>query len=185
MRGSFVKLLDILEFIKIIFLSKLLGKSYLIQSLYLCREANIEKILNHYGVTIGINNKFKNMLTIDNFDGSFEKISIENNCYIGKSVFFDLANKIILHDDVVVSSGVSIITHADVGERLMKKYYQRVSKEVIIGKGSWIGANATILSGVEIGEFCVVAAGSVVTENVPDGCLVAGVPAVMKKKITE
>ncbi len=46
-----------------------------------------------------------------------------------------------------------------------------------IGDGSWIGANAVIVSGVTIGKNVVVAAGSVVTKNVPDYCVVAGNPA--------
>ena len=54
---------------------------------------------------------------------------------------------------------------------------------VIIGKDVWVGANSTILPGVTIGDFSVVAAGSVVTKDVPCGCVVAGVPAVVKKQI--
>jgi len=52
---------------------------------------------------------------------------------------------------------------------------------VVIGKDCWIGANSTILPGVTIGDFSVVAAGSVVTKNVPSGTMVAGNPAVVKK----
>lgn len=51
------------------------------------------------------------------------------------------------------------------------------TKPVVIGDDVWIGANAVVLPGVSIGCHCVVAAGAVVTKNVPDGSLVAGVPA--------
>ena len=47
----------------------------------------------------------------------------------------------------------------------------------------WIGANAVILSGVHIGNHCVVAAGAVVTKDVPPHSLVAGVPAKIIKQI--
>lgn len=49
--------------------------------------------------------------------------------------------------------------------------------DTYIGKNCVIGTNSTILPGVRIGDNCVVAAGSIVTKDVPDGCLVAGNPA--------
>ena len=51
------------------------------------------------------------------------------------------------------------------------------NEEIIIGAHVWIGAGAMILKGVHIGDGAVVAAGSVVTKDIPSGCLVAGVPA--------
>ena len=55
---------------------------------------------------------------------------------------------------------------------------------VIIDDDVWIGANAVVLPGVHIGRHSVVAAGAVVTHDVPDGCVVAGVPAEVKKRLT-
>lgn len=57
------------------------------------------------------------------------------------------------------------------------------TKPVVIGDDVWIGANAVILPGVTIGSHCVVAAGAVVTKDVPDNCVVGGVPAKLIKKI--
>ncbi len=54
---------------------------------------------------------------------------------------------------------------------------------VTIEDDVWIGANAVVLPGVTIGRHSVVAAGAVVTQDVPEGSLVAGVPAVVKKRI--
>ncbi len=54
---------------------------------------------------------------------------------------------------------------------------------VTIEDDVWVGANAVILPGVTIGEHCVVAAGAVVTKDVPPHSLVAGVPAIVIKKI--
>ena len=51
------------------------------------------------------------------------------------------------------------------------------TKPVVIGDDVWIGANAVILPGVTIGPHSVVAAGAVVTRDVPPGCVVGGVPA--------
>ena len=52
-----------------------------------------------------------------------------------------------------------------------------IAKPVTIGNDVWIGANVVILPGVNIGNNVVVAAGAVVTKDVPDNCLVGGVPA--------
>ena len=57
------------------------------------------------------------------------------------------------------------------------------TKPVVIGDDVWIGTNAVILPGVTIGSHCVVAAGAVVTKDVPDHTLVGGVPAKVIKNI--
>lgn len=54
---------------------------------------------------------------------------------------------------------------------------------ITIGSGTWIGANVTILGGVTIGEGSVIAAGSVVTRDVEPHSMVAGVPAVFKRRL--
>ena len=55
--------------------------------------------------------------------------------------------------------------------------------QVVIGDDVWIGANAVVLPNVSIGRHCVIAAGAVVTKDVPDGCVVAGIPAKIKKRL--
>jgi len=55
--------------------------------------------------------------------------------------------------------------------------------QVVIGDDVWIGANAVVLPNVSIGRHCVIAAGAVVTKDVPDGCVVAGVPAKIIKRL--
>ena len=57
------------------------------------------------------------------------------------------------------------------------------TKPVVISDDVWIGANAVILPGVTIGRHVVVAAGAVVTKDVPDNCVVGGVPAKVIKEI--
>ncbi len=58
------------------------------------------------------------------------------------------------------------------------------TKSVVISDDVWIGANAVILPGVTIGHHAVVAAGAVVTNDVPDNCVVAGVPAKITKDLS-
>ena len=55
--------------------------------------------------------------------------------------------------------------------------------QVVIGDDVWIGANAVVLPNVSIGCHSVIAAGAVVTKDVPDGCVVAGVPAKIIKRL--
>lgn len=54
-----------------------------------------------------------------------------------------------------------------------------------IGDNCWFGANVSVMQGVTIGPGCVIAAGSVVTKDIPENCLVAGVPATIKKRINK
>lgn len=146
-------------------------------------------LLKRYGATIGNNVNFKDCIQIDNASGdqdargNFSNLAIGNRCYIGKGVFFDLPDQIILEDEVIISAGVKILTHADCGERVMSQWYPRKRSRVVIGYGTWIGASANILCGVELGKCCVIAAGSVVTESFPDYSVVAGVPAKLIKRL--
>lgn len=59
------------------------------------------------------------------------------------------------------------------------------AKPVVIGDDVWIGGNVTILPGVTIGNNVVIAAGAVVTKDVPDNCVVGGVPAKIIKDIPD
>lgn len=56
---------------------------------------------------------------------------------------------------------------------------------ITVGDNCWFGANVSVMPGVTIGSGCVIAAGSVVTADVPDNSMVAGVPATIKKKISQ
>ena len=59
------------------------------------------------------------------------------------------------------------------------------AKPIRVGDNCWFGANVSVMPGVTIGSGCVIAAGSVVTTDLPDNSLAAGVPAVVKKRIEQ
>lgn len=108
---------------------------------------------------------------------------------IGKNVFINTAcvftdlGGITLEDNVLLAPRVNIIT---VNHPTAPKTRRGVIvKPVIIKQNAWIGAGATILPGVTVGENAIVAAGSVVTKDVPENTIVAGVPAKIIKMIDE
>lgn len=56
---------------------------------------------------------------------------------------------------------------------------------ITIGEDCWLGGNVTLIPGITIGNRCIIAAGSVVTKDVPDDCLVAGNPATIKRRLNQ
>lgn len=85
-------------------------------------------------------------------------------------------------DDTLIGPGVRIISYqhqyaSDTAIRLQPT----IAIPIHIGRDCWLGANCVILAGVSIGDGAVVAAGAVVTKDVPPLTIVAGVPAVIKK----
>lgn len=89
--------------------------------------------------------------------------------------------------------GVEIGDNALIGQQVViatlnhdlnpEKRADMIPAKVTIGKNAWVGAHATILAGVSIGENSVVAAGAVVTKDVPPNTVVGGVPAKIIKSI--
>ncbi len=82
---------------------------------------------------------------------------------------------ITLEDDVFIGPQVQLVTenHPEEPSKRRNVY----AKPITIKQGAWIGAGAIILPGVTIGKHSIVAAGAVVTKNVPNDTIVAGTPA--------
>ncbi|MEO0540566.1 MAG: acyltransferase [Cyanobacteria bacterium P01_A01_bin.105] len=105
-------------------------------------------------------------------------------CQVNRGCYFDFTDPITFADDVVVGHGVTFVTaeHAMGGpERRAGRAV--VGRPITVQAGVWIGANALILPGVTIHEGAVVAAGAVVTKDVPANALVAGVPARLVRQL--
>lgn len=117
--------------------------------------------------------------------GSYQNLWMHENAEIERGCLLLAKDRIELGENTTLAYGVTILTHADPNgpKNRLSKLYPPKQAPVIIGRDCWIGANATILPGVTIGEGSVVAAGSVVTKDVPPHSMVAGVPAMVKKEI--
>jgi acetyltransferase-like isoleucine patch superfamily enzyme len=105
-----------------------------------------------------------------------ENIRVGRNIFINQNcTMYDLGG-IDIADDVMIGPNVSIITSGHPIERSQRRAMV-IAKPIVIGRNVWIAAGATIIGGVIVGENSVVAAGSVVTRDVPPNNLVGGNPA--------
>lgn len=114
-------------------------------------------------------------------------INYGKNTRIGKNVFinFDCVfldlGGITIDDNVLIAPKVNLLSE---GHPVAPAERQSlVPGKIHIKKNAWIGANATILPGVTIGENSIVAAGAVVSKDVPDNTIVGGIPATIIKSI--
>ncbi len=95
-------------------------------------------------------------------------------------VFLDLGG-ITIEDNVMIAPKVSLLTEGH--PTSIEDRNSLIPKPIHLKNNTWIGANATILPGVTIGENSIVAAGAVVTVDVPPNTIVGGVPAKFIKNI--
>jgi acetyltransferase-like isoleucine patch superfamily enzyme len=106
-------------------------------------------------------------------------LSVGKDCFLGDECLIDLAEAVSLEDQVTLAERVLVLTHTNVGYRdhPLQRQFPPMAAAVVVEAGSFVGAGVTLLPGVHVGRGSFVAAGSVVTEDVPPATLVAGVPA--------
>lgn len=110
-------------------------------------------------------------------------IHLGENVFINNCCTFLDGALITIGDYTLIGPNVQIYTPQHPMGYMERRITQEYAYPVTIGKDCWIGGGAIICPGVTIGDRCIVAAGSVVTRDVPDDSLVAGNPAVLKKKL--
>lgn len=108
-------------------------------------------------------------------------IQIGKNVFVNHACTFLDMGGITVEDDVLIGPKVNLITESHPLDPANRKAV--ASKPIVVKRNAWIGAAATILPGVTIGENSVVAAGAVVTSDVPPNTVVGGVPAKVIKSI--
>ena len=142
---------------------------------YSAQYAHLKKMLGSVGERVWISKTFgcdcgKNIFIGDDFTGNFNLTILDiREVYIG--------NHVMIGPNTLITT---------VGHPLSPKArrgYMAKAAPVRIGNDVWIGGNVTILPGVTIGNNVVVAAGAVVTKDVPDNSLIGGVPARLIREI--
>ena len=108
------------------------------------------------------------------------RVKLGKNITINKGATFLSAGIIEIEDDVLIGPDVKIAT---VNHDLVDRHHKFYFKKVVIKKNAWICMGAIICPGVTIGENSVVAAGAVVTKDVPDNVVVGGNPAKVIKHL--
>lgn len=113
-----------------------------------------------------------------------QEIRVGQNVFINQNcTFYDLGG-LDIADDVMIGPNVSIITAGHPLEPL-QRHAVTIGKPIAIKRNVWIAAGATIIGGVTVGENSVVAAGAVVTRDVPPNTLVGGNPARVIRAISQ
>ena len=114
-------------------------------------------------------------------------LEIGDECFLGDECLLDLAEGIRLEQQVTLAERVLVLTHTNVGyqDHPLQARFPAMAAPVLVETGAFLGASVTVLPGVQIGARSFVAAGSVVTTDVPPDTLVAGAPARVVRTLDE
>lgn len=137
------------------------------------RDVKIYAFVNLYGCEIGDETKIGTFVEIQKGARIGHRVKVSSHTFICEGV--------TVEDEVFIGHGVMFINDkypratTEPGELQTEADWQCIP--TLVKRGASIGSNATILGGVTVGERAIVGAGSVVTHDVSDGAIVAGVPA--------
>jgi putative colanic acid biosynthesis acetyltransferase WcaF len=176
--------IDFLEYLAVYWRGKLTGISSVMRYLRNPNPSVTRRVLIAFGATVGTGVVIKRSLLLDNVytdensTGDFSHLRIGNNCYIGDSVYFDLANEISFADDAVVSGRASFITHADCRRSsYLSRCFPRKCAPIVVETGAWVAFGAAVLAGVTLGKNSVVGANSVAMQDAEPYWMYVGTPA--------
>ena len=136
-------------------------------------------LLRLYGARIGRRCVIHDVRFFNLYRRGLSGLRIGDEAFLGDECLLDLAEGIELQDQVTLAERVLILTHTNVGyhDHPLQRHFPALAAPVVIERGAFVGAQALVLPGLRIGAGSFVAAGSVVTQDVPPHTLVAGVPA--------
>ena len=143
---------------------KLMAKYYSIQDVDVGEDTIVREFVNLYGCTIGKGCKIAAYVEIQ------RGVKIGDRCKIEAFAF--IPTGVTIEDEVFIGPHACFTN-----DKVPKAVGDWEVTPTLVKKGASIGANATIICGVTIGENALVAAGAVVTKDVPANAIVGGVPA--------
>jgi acetyltransferase-like isoleucine patch superfamily enzyme len=153
-------------------------KELLIQPVVI-NNMNIKGRIIDYLCSLGFVHYYRHMV-----HGPVERLhwSKSKNKETINAIFNTRSGHIYIGEHVIIGHDTMFLTgrHMFENGKLKQPKSTQVPTEgydIRIGAGSWIASGAIVIGGVTLGENCIVAAGAVVTDNFPDGCILAGVPA--------
>jgi acetyltransferase-like isoleucine patch superfamily enzyme len=120
--------------------------------------------------------------------GDESRVRIAPSARINNALLNVQSGQIVIEDDVSFGHNVSLLTGTHLTEAMGRDRMTAVpptGSDITVCRGAWVASNATILGPVRIGEHAVVAAGAVVTKDVASHTLVAGVPAVLVRRVDQ
>ena len=114
-------------------------------------------------------------------------VSFGDGTELGEHSTISSNNKVIFGNDVLTGPHIFVADHnhayTNISVPISKQGVKcNPTDEVVIGDGSWIGTNVVIVGNVHIGKHCVIGANSVVTKDIPDYSVAAGIPAKVIKR---
>ena len=148
------------------------------------------KFLNPECIEIGKNVRIKKNARIECYKtfsniALMPKLILEDGVIIGPNFTGLIANLVVIKKNTILAGNVTLVSenHGIDPESELPYHAQPLETASIhIGEGCWIGQNVTVLPGVNIGDKVVVAAGAVVSHDIPSYTIAAGVPAKVIKK---
>lgn len=122
---------------------------------------------------------------LNQISGKRPIVRIGNNVLIGAYSSIGCSNEVVIEDDVMFAPHVHVTdrnhTYEDISIPISRQ--PAVSDgPVLIGRETWLGYGVQVMPNVRIGRHCVIAAGSIVTKNIPDYSVAVGIPAKVIKK---
>jgi len=108
------------------------------------------------------------------------RVKFGKGVFINHSAILSASGGIEFEEGVMAAPGLRIAT---INHDMYNRHFTYTYSKVLIKKNAWLGLNVTICPGVTIGKYAVVAAGAVVTKDVPDYAVVGGVPAKVIKML--
>jgi acetyltransferase-like isoleucine patch superfamily enzyme len=137
------------------------------------------RVLGVLGASVGRNVRVGECRFINLADG-FSNLTLHDDVHVGADCLLDLAGPLTIGRGSVLSPRVTVMTHNDPGASHGSPLVERFppqARGASVGAYCWVGTNATLLAGTEVGDGCVVGAMTLVRGRLPPGGTYVGVPA--------